>query len=51
MTDDPDALAVITARLTSRVWAHQAAGRADSAQLIHDLIHDLTGQTSCPVCT
>lgn len=46
----PEQVAVITARLTSRVWAHQAAGRVDSAELVHDLIHDLTGVDVCPVC-
>ena len=47
----PEQVAVITARLTSRVWSHQAAGRVDLAQIVHDLIHDLTGRKSCPVCT
>ena len=37
-------------RMVARVWDHHAAGRADLAQIVHDLIHDLTGATECPVC-
>ena len=37
-------------RMVARVWDHHAAGRADLAQIVHDLIHDLTGQATCPVC-
>ena len=38
-------------RMVARVWDHHAAGRGEAAQIVHDLIHDLTGQKSCPVCT
>ena len=37
-------------RLVARVWGHHAAGRGEAAQIVHDLIHDLTGCPECPVC-
>ena len=37
-------------RMVARVWNHHAAGRGEAAQIVHDLIHDLTGQATCPVC-
>lgn len=37
-------------RMVARVWDHHAAGRGEAAQIVHDLIHDLTGQATCPVC-